>query len=32
MIVRLRDTGVIGDEVMRHVQEELALESSRLGE
>ena len=32
MIVRLRDTGVIGDEVMRRIQEELDLEASRLGE
>jgi CPA1 family monovalent cation:H+ antiporter len=32
MVVRLRDTGVIGDEVLRRVQEELDLEASRLGE
>ena len=32
MVIRLRDTGVIGDEVLRRVQEELDLESSRLGD
>ena len=32
MLVKLRDDGVIGDEVMRRVQEELDLEESKLGE
>ena len=32
MLVKLRDDGVVGDEVMRRVQEELDLEESRLGE
>jgi CPA1 family monovalent cation:H+ antiporter len=32
MLVKLRDDGVIGDAVMRRVQEELDLEESKLGE
>jgi Na+/H+ antiporter len=32
MLVKLRDDGVIGDEVMRRVQEELDLEESKLGD
>jgi CPA1 family monovalent cation:H+ antiporter len=32
MLLKLRDDGVIGDEVMRRVQEELDLEESKLGE
>jgi CPA1 family monovalent cation:H+ antiporter len=32
MVVRLRDQGVIGDEVLRAVQEDLDLEASRLGD
>jgi monovalent cation/hydrogen antiporter len=32
MLLKLRDDGVIGDEVMRRVQEELDLEESKLGD
>jgi monovalent cation/hydrogen antiporter len=32
MLIRLRDQGVVGDDVLRRVQEELDLEESRLGE
>jgi CPA1 family monovalent cation:H+ antiporter len=32
MLVKLRDNGVIGDDVMRRVQEELDLEESKLGD
>ena len=32
MVIRLRDQGVIGDEVLRRIQEELDHEESRLGE
>jgi CPA1 family monovalent cation:H+ antiporter len=32
MLVKLRDDGVIGDDVMRRIQEELDLEESKLGD
>ena len=32
MLIRLRDQGVLGDDVLRRVQEELDLEESRLGD
>jgi Na+/H+ antiporter len=32
MMIRLRDTGVIGDEVLRRIQQDLDLEASRLGD
>jgi CPA1 family monovalent cation:H+ antiporter len=32
MLVRLRDQGVIGDEVLRRVQQELDLEASRFSD
>ena len=32
MLVKLRDDGVIGDEVLRKIQKELDLEESRISE